>query len=439
MLKAYVLAFFSHLVTKVLADLHIGLHGPESLLMLFETPEEKTKREEEERIRLEEEEEEKQRRAAEREMRRKKKGNNKLDRFKRRRKRGGGESSSEGIRLKWCISMYVRNYMQRSFLDTGEEDTYDTESAEESSASSRRSGSGSASDASSIFDSDSDSGGGDEGESDDTEDVVIESTEQILSVTNLIRLVGENRLNPALRVCCAFLTHSKSVVLEAAREKSDVIWDRLAKFFTILSLDNSDYVSSEQVTEVRESCKGLLDRAPLEEDFEMRGLKAFERHQRDLDWGSPAAVQVEAQLGLNVLRILDFMSFRDWLCAIPECGLTLKEDSTVAMGERRAPKKKSISPVGGDSIATNSKAKQQGEDSSAVDTKRSGVLKITEAEEKNGGHGAAATKRGATEDEKQAMMKNMAQRWLQQEVKLITLKHYDGRISLDIIHCFLVG
>lgn len=36
MMRAYLLALFSHFVTKLLADLHLSLFGPESLVELFE-------------------------------------------------------------------------------------------------------------------------------------------------------------------------------------------------------------------------------------------------------------------------------------------------------------------------------------------------------------------------------------------------------------------
>ncbi len=36
MLRAYLLALFSHMVTKLLGDLHLKLFGPEALLALFE-------------------------------------------------------------------------------------------------------------------------------------------------------------------------------------------------------------------------------------------------------------------------------------------------------------------------------------------------------------------------------------------------------------------
>ena len=118
MLRAYLLAFFCHLVTKILADLHLGklmkmcvplrqschvsfigpgLHGPEALVELFESAKEKADREAKEKRRLEEEERKREEKRIEREARKKQKAaKTGLERFKRHRKRESDSSDSCG-------------------------------------------------------------------------------------------------------------------------------------------------------------------------------------------------------------------------------------------------------------------------------------------------------------------------------------------------------
>ena len=130
-----------------------------------------------------------------------------------------------------------------------------------------------------IFDSESDEDFDDSGD-----DVIVESSQDILSISNLVRLVDDHHLNPALRVCGFWLMGSRSIVVEAAREQSDVIWERLAKLFTTLSLENPEYMANEAVTGRLEECKSTNVGRVYPEDYRMRGIKAFDKSLRTLDW-----------------------------------------------------------------------------------------------------------------------------------------------------------
>ena len=96
MLRAYLLALFSHFITKFLGDVHVGLYGPESLVELFneeaggET--EETKDETSEKVA--EIEKEKEPADQERSFRKKKKVS-KLDKLKRRRRKGARGSLTD--------------------------------------------------------------------------------------------------------------------------------------------------------------------------------------------------------------------------------------------------------------------------------------------------------------------------------------------------------
>lgn len=127
-----------------------------------------------------------------------------------------------------------------------------------------------------IFDSDSDSECAD---SDD--DVIIESSKDVLSTANIARLIRGHHLNAALRICCLWLMNSRPVVVEAAGEKSDVVWLRLAKLFSTLSLDNPDYLANDEISAKVKACQDVIKKRPLPEDFEMMGLKAFGTLQVD--------------------------------------------------------------------------------------------------------------------------------------------------------------
>ena len=91
-------------------------------------------------------------------------------------------------------------------------------------------------------------------------------------------------MNPALRVCGFWLMGSRSVVVEAAREKSDVIWERLAKLFTTLSFENPEYMANEAVTSRLEECRSTNVGRVYPEDYRMKGIKAFDKSMKSLDW-----------------------------------------------------------------------------------------------------------------------------------------------------------
>ena len=94
MVRAYVLALFSHFATKLLGDLYLGLHGPEALLELFQ-PKEDSEPELETKQEQVKEEEDVESGGRDSRLKKKKKKTSKLDRFKRKRRGGLGSCSSE--------------------------------------------------------------------------------------------------------------------------------------------------------------------------------------------------------------------------------------------------------------------------------------------------------------------------------------------------------
>ena len=160
-----------------------------------------------------------------------------------------------------------------------DEDSESDESSDGSSMSPSESESDEGAEGDGIFDSESDDDFDDSGD-----DVIVESSQDILSITNLVRLVEDHHLNPALRVCGFWLMGSRSVLIEASKEQSGVIWERLAKLFTTLSPENPEYVANDEVTGRLEECRSSNVGRVYPEDYRMRGIKAFDKSMKNLDW-----------------------------------------------------------------------------------------------------------------------------------------------------------
>ena len=160
-----------------------------------------------------------------------------------------------------------------------DEDSESDESSDGSSMSPSESESDEGAEGDGIFDSESDDDFDDSGD-----DVIVESSQDILSILNLVRLVEDHHLNPALRVCGFWLMGSRSVLVEASKEQSGVIWERLAKLFTTLSPENPEYVANDEVTGRLEECRSSNVGRVYPEDYRMRGIKAFDKSMKNLDW-----------------------------------------------------------------------------------------------------------------------------------------------------------
>ena len=98
---------------------------------------------------------------------------------------------------------------------------------------------------------------------------------------------------------------------------------------------------------------------------------------------------------------MDLLKFRDWLCSIPHTGLALEEGWRVVSGERRHNEDVDDEGEDEDEGRHGREADAAACDTTDIDTKRGGVLKV---------------KARNKEEEQKEMMKNMAQLWLQQEV-----------------------
>ena len=95
MLRAYVLALFSHFITKFLGDLHVGLFGPESLLELFEEKPEEAEEVGDDPVQPDRADAADGNGPKVEQPAKKKKKASKLDRFKRRRRKAKGSLEDE--------------------------------------------------------------------------------------------------------------------------------------------------------------------------------------------------------------------------------------------------------------------------------------------------------------------------------------------------------
>ena len=186
MLRAYFLAFLTHLVTKTLTDLHTQLFGEESLEAILETkPIRTVEMPKQDALETEIEDELP-----------KKKSKKRLDRFKRIRRRGSESdeksesdenSSSEGD----CKIEHSEHIVKIYILDLSQsESDEDDGSVSDENDDDYRNGA-------LHFDSDDESSV----EESDEDDVIIESTKDIRSAKDAAEAVAKHHLNTALRIC----------------------------------------------------------------------------------------------------------------------------------------------------------------------------------------------------------------------------------------------
>ena len=239
LLKAYMLALYSHFVTKLLGDLYLEVKGPESLIELFE-PKGEEEEEVEEEIIL-------------------KKPDRKKNRLERFRRRNDEEESSEG--------------------------------EEELSSSSSRESSNSE----------------DESDYSSDEDVIIEETREIISTSLITRLIGEHPLISSVRIGSKWLMKNQDILLE--EQDINILMQRLELLFQVISLENGEYESSDEVEEAKISLKekiGERTKFAFPEDFRLKYIKEHFLSE-EMQW------EEVTQDEMALLRIYDLEDFKNFL------------------------------------------------------------------------------------------------------------------------------
>lgn len=390
MIQAYLLGLFAHFVTKLLGDLQLTFYGAEAMVEIFHPKEAEIKSQSENselpknvngmsngtgsNPMSTDEGSEKRSKISN------KKRPNLLDRLRRKKRRPRGKENSN-----------------RNGLSDSESDLDYSSSDDSERGVSARNGQLSGDDSTSIEDCLSDSSLSDDehfhqnengildsdndsddvsSSDDDDDDIVVESWKEIITVTELIKKIREHPLVEAIRICCLWLMGSRDLV-KAAGSNVDILWQRLAKLFDTINIEN--FEPSQEVSNLLPSCRTMLSNKPLSEDFQTRGMKMFEKRQTNLCWNDQEFLTT---IEMGLLRFLQLTEFRDWLINIPEVNLRVNGAGNV----ERSP------------TIQNGSEKPE----------------TRPAEQKSS-------------DQKITLMQNMAQLWLQQEVK--QLEHMTGGLT----------
>ena len=247
MLRAYLLALFSHMVAKLVGDLYFSLHGPEAMSDLFEN-EAKVIEEGDPEPESEKDEDDPSPVKSEAQPQKKKKFKD----FFRRRRRRSSSSSDESEKRRDTNSSTSEDSSEDEAEPRGRRGSSGSESSRLSSRSrsfsSRRSSYSSAGGSSFVSRS---SGDDDDDQSDDDDDdVIVEETTDVISAKDVANLIGQHHLIQAIRLCTHWLLLSKSLLRESG-ETSSVLWIRLSRILNAISLNNHAYEASSEVAEAQ--------------------------------------------------------------------------------------------------------------------------------------------------------------------------------------------
>ena len=239
MIDAFLLAWFTHLTTKILADLQYHLFGPDAMMEIFEAKINKLENGNEMKNGNTEDASEA--------------NNHKEDKPKkkdhlRRRTRRLFISDSEGSDLS-------ENDSDDDFDNDDDSDTEDDDDDEESE----------------LVSSETDS------ECED--DLLIEDSETLISVKTMMVLIRDHPMLESFQVCCQWLKANSKIVHEAIAvgEKSTILWTRLAMLLT-----KTDAKNYEQDLE---DIKPQLNCA-FPEDKIGRGMSLFASREKLLNFDS---------------------------------------------------------------------------------------------------------------------------------------------------------
>lgn len=260
MIDAFLLAWFTHLTTKILADLYFNLFGPDAMSEIFQ-PKEVTKKNDEIIEVVENGKNVKP-----------KKGD-----LRRRRKKLIHDSDSEN----------------EENDNSNEEDDDDDEDDDDSG--------------SFQFNSDS--------ENDEDLDIVIEETEDIISVRDVMKLFQNHTMLESFQLCCYWLMASERIIKDSG-ENSDILWTRLALLLNTLSLNNDKYQKDSDLNKIKVNSKWAFS-----EDKISRGIKMLHHRHKLLDFTN------ENQLGkdeLGLARLHQIEELKKWLCKLPN--FSMNED-----------------------------------------------------------------------------------------------------------------
>ncbi len=282
--RAYLVALFTNITTKILADLTLELYGPEALIKAFEDNPEP-----EEENDLDAERDKKSEGTPTKQS--KKKG----DRRRRRIMNGrAGSDSSVGEEVD----------SDESAQDSSdEEDLSETESESENDD-----------DENGLLESDSF-----DDDSDSEEDVIIEEAREIVTTMDLVNEMATHPLIESFCLSALWLQENKSVIHEAG-ENCYILWKRLCTLFNTANLDNDSLVKDDHVSGI--NIDNLL-KIPFPEDKLSKGIGLFSGKHDQVEFDAEV-ILTKHQKG--VLRLKQLGDMKDWLCRHPQCGISLDEE-----------------------------------------------------------------------------------------------------------------
>lgn len=233
MINAFLLAWFTHLITKILSDLTFKLFGPDAVLELFEEPEKETEKNE-----VPPEDQNGTKKA--------KKGH-----LRRRRRNDDSENDSEND------SEY-------------DEDESDLDSNSD------------------FDDDDSDSELIDSDENSDDDSIVIEEESNIISDLHMMRSLQNHPMLESFRLCCLWFMSSKDIIEELEPENTNILWQRLASLINLTSLSNEKYEKDPELQQIYQQKENFDIVFP--EDKLSHGMKIFGGFHKNLDFENSSQI-----------------------------------------------------------------------------------------------------------------------------------------------------
>ena len=286
---------------------------------------------------------------------------------------------------------------------------------------------------------------------DEGDDVIVESATEVFSGIELVRFMCHHHIITAVRLASLWLMASEDLVQDLASEEgetSSILWFRLFRLFNILptgpSFQHDKFLPHPQVSLVLRQIVKIGDtmednkvlkpneswkEIPMPEDWMAKGMNAFEKHQNGLQWNTLQEENLEMnkdteEIKLGILRILQLNHFCDWLTTITQTRLGITQKYLESVGSEMYQSRVYLKPKSeAITFAHRVDIRSSHNNLEAVDDR----YKVESCIEEK--RPALASARQQTLDRekppknleeersrKTAMMQNMAQLWLQQEV-----------------------
>ena len=304
------------------------------------------------------------------------------------------------------------------------------------------------SDAESCSDAKQDNSKSEEESSDEGDDVIVESATEVFSGLDIVKFMSQHHLIPAIRIAILWLMESEDLVREAG-ESSSILWFRMSKLFNILPvgidfthskfLPNSQItsllkkilVSDMEIESVDHDISPKWKNVPMPEDQICKGTNLLKNHQANLQWDETDDFAEEDENDIDVksglLRILQINDFCDWLTTLPNTRLGIKQTHD-AKEEQRNARIVYLMPISKDSLECKQNLK-------ADHTTNNPELNVNTTDTI-----LPADAEGNGRKSKTDMMQNMAQLWLQQEVKDLEMgNRVNSRTYIVIDHWALIS